>query len=359
MNAELVIYPQDDQLCCVLTEDGQPVEWLVDTDLQTSGLMTSGPQTLHRQDILLGRVRQVTPALSCVFVDIGLPHDAMLPLADAPVGIKAGQSIIVQIHRLTNADKGHQVTTVIELPGPFAVYIPQGSAKRRSKLRAFPSDVQQKLYQEDLSRLEKIWNSLLADSLQGQVPRCLLAAGDLVQTALISFISPDLKRILIEGDELFSRTYALVKDLMPAYLPLLALHVPGKGYGLAAVLGLTDLAVRVRQRKIWLDNGGFLVIDHTEALTVIDVNSGKDVKGRVNSDLRRRTNQIAAVEIARQLRLRNLGGNIVIDFLNLPDDAARSDLYAVMTAAMLRDRAKHRLLGFTALGLLEMTRTAL
>ena len=349
MNAELAIYPQEGRLCCVLTEDGQPVEWLAEDNLQT----------LHRQDILLGRVRQVTPALACVFIDIGLPHDAMLPLAEAPATIKAGQSIIVQIRRETTADKGHQITTRIELPGPFAVYIPQGSPKRRSKLRAFAADVQQSLYQDDLARLEKIWNRLLAESTQGPVPRCLLAAGNPLQTALISFVSPDLKRILIEGDEVFNRVYTLVKELMPAYLPLLSLHVPGSGYGLAAVLGLTDLPVRVKQRKIWMDNGGFLVIDRTEALTVIDVNSGKDIKGRANPDLRQRTNIIAAVEIARQLRLRNLGGNIVIDFLNLPDDAARSELYTAMTAAMMRDRAKHRLLGFTALGLLEMTRTAL
>jgi len=147
--------------------------------------------------------------------------------------------------------------------------------------------------------------------------------------------------------------------LMPPYLPLMSLFVPSRGYGLAAVLGLTDLPDILIRRKVWLDSGGFLVIDRTEAMTVIDVNSGKDVRGRENQSLRQRTNQQAAAEIARQLRLRNLGGIIVIDFVDMEDDSLRAEILDTMQQAMSRDRARHRLVGFTKLGLLEMTRTAL
>ncbi len=347
MNVELVIYPQGDGLCCVLLEDGRPVEMMTE----------DGALSSRRQDILLGQVRQVMPALASVFVDIGDEHDAMLPLGEAPANVKAGQPIIVQVRRETAASKGQQVTTHIQLPGPFAVYNPAGAPKHRTKLKAFDLARQKELYESDLARLQVLWASLLADSRKGRVPRPLLAAGEPLYSMLINGISPTLTQIRVEGDGLFNRVYELVKTIMPPYLPLLKLYVPRAGYGLSAALGLSDLADSLYQRKVWLDNGGFLVIDRTEALTVIDVNSGKDIKGKHNDALRLRTNQAAALEIARQLRLRNLGGNFVIDFLNM-DELSRQTLLETLTDSLSRDRAHCRLIGFTGLGLLEMSRTA-
>lgn len=336
-------------MCFVLLEEGRPVELMVDTQLQM----------LHRQDILLGQVRQVVPALSCAFIDIGEPHDAMLPLSQAPLDIKAGQPLMVQIRRETDPGKGHQVTTRIQLPGPFAVFNAQGIPKRRSKLKAFNAQQQKEYYEHDLLRLQTIWQHLQQECQHGPVPRRLMALGEPMYTALISFASADLQHIRVEGDELFSQVYRQVHDLMPPYLPLLSLYVPKNGYGLAAVLGLTDLADNLLRHKIWLDSGGYLVIDRTEALTAIDVNSGKDVRGRENSALRKRTNLQAASEIVRQLRLRNLGGIIIIDFLDLKSDEDREELLAAFAAALEHDRGKCRLIGFTGLGLLEMTRTAI
>jgi ribonuclease G len=348
MNAELDILSLNGLVSCVLLEDGCPAELLVD----------DGRTSPRRQDILLGLVRQVVPSLSCVFVDIGDSHDALLPIREAPADVKAGQPLMVQVRRETAAGKGHQVTTHIRLPGPFAVYNPTGAPKHRSKLAAFAPDEQKALFTADLQRLAAIWQTLLQDSNHGPVPRRLLALGDPIHTALISCITPELSKIRVEGDVLFRRVYDQIKTLMPPYLPLLTLHVPSAGYSLADVLGLGDLPEALVRRKVWLGGGGYLVIDKAEALTVIDVNSGKDIRGTANSTLRQRINNEAAAEIACQLRLRNIGGGIVMDFLNLDTDEEREALAETLRQALARDRAHWRVFGFTALGLLEMTRTA-
>ncbi|HBP37911.1 MAG TPA: hypothetical protein DD640_04070 [Clostridiales bacterium] len=357
METELAIYRQDGGTCHVLLEDGRPAELLAGS----SGSDESAGDfrmPLHRLDILLGQVRQSVPALAGAFVNIGMDHDAFLPIADASSGLKAGQSLLVQIRRLNNPGKGHQVTTQIQLPGPFAVFNPQGAAKRRSKLRQFAADRQEDLFLQDLARLDMLWNQIVQDSGKGPVPRLLFAAGDPLYQALTSFVSADLRRIRVEGEELFRQVYDLVQKIMPPYLPLLSLYVPAQGYGLAAALGLGDLPESLANRKVWLPGGGYLVIDRTEAMTVIDVNSGKDLQGRDNHALRQRINNQAATEIARQLRLRNIGGIILIDFLDLAGDESRQELLSVLETALARDKARHRLVGFTGLGLMEMTRTA-
>ena len=178
-------------------------------------------------------------------------------------------------------------------------------------------------------------------------------------TALSSFVSPSLRRIRVEGNDLFQDVYQEMKQLMPSFLPLLELYVPTSDYGLAAVLSLGDLPESLLRRKVWLENGGYIVIDRTEAMTIIDVNSGKDTRIKDTGGLRLRTNLLAAREIARQLRLRNLGGIVIIDFINLAGDEDKAAVQSALQEALEADRASSRLLGFTALGLFEMTRTAL
>jgi ribonuclease G len=348
MKTELAIYHQADAVCCALLEDGQPVELLID----------DRRKQLRRHDVLLGQVRQVATSLNAVFIDIGEPHDAMLPQEEAGQDIKPGQRLIVQIKRATAAGKGHQVTARIQLPGPFAVFNSEGPPMRRSKLQSFALAKQRALFAQDLARLRDIWQDIQQQSRIGPAPRLLLAAGDPLTTALTSFVSDSLANIQVEGDDLFAQVYTTVQNLMPPYLPLLSLFMPTGSYGLAAALSLTDLPQRLNDRKVWLDNGGFLIIDRTEALTVIDVNSGKDIRGRDNTGLRLRTNLLAAGTIARQLRLRNLGGMIIIDFIDLKDMADREALLDTFRAALARDRARCRVVGFTSLGLLEMTRSA-
>ena len=347
MKAEIAIYRQDNCLNIVLLEDGQAVEWLCDAD----------KTTIRRQDIILGKVTQVSAALASVFIDIGDSHDAILPLTEAPAKVKAGQQLIVQIRRLTADSKGHQATTRIRLAGPFAVYNPKGKSKPRSRLTAFDAAHQQAFFTADLQRLEQTWRQIDEQAVSGPVPRVLIPLGEPLHAALLRLITAETVKIRVEGEELFSRVYNLVQDLMPIYTPLLDLHVPRGGYGLAAVLGLGTLPDEVSRRKIWLKSGGFIVIDPTEAMTVIDVNSGKDTRGGENDALRLRTNCEAAAEIARQLRLRNTGGCIVIDFLNMASEEDQGKVVETMRQSLARDKAKSRIYGFTSMGLLEMTRS--
>lgn len=347
MKTEVAIYPMGSGICCVLLEDGQAVEWLDSSDLTT----------YRRQDIYIGKVTQVSQALASVFIDIGDDHDAILPGREAPANVKAGQSIIVQIRRLTPDSKGHQVTTRIRLPGAFAVYNPQGAAKRRSRLAAFDPERQQTLFAADLERLEQTWRQACEDARRGRVPRLLLPLGEPLRAALLAFVGAETTRIRVEGDELLDRVYSLVREVMPPYLPLLSLHVPRDGYGLAAALSLSTLPDDVTRRKVWLKSGGYLVIDKTEAMSVIDINSGKDTRGDENDELRLRTNCEAAGEIARQIRLRNITGSIVIDFLNMASEESRAEVAKTLGSALARDKAHCRIYGFTAMGLLEMTRS--
>jgi Ribonuclease G/E len=347
MKAEIAIYPENDSTCCVRLEDGRPVERLL-----------ACPERLNRQDILLGLVRKVQTALDAVFIDIGSDHDGMLPLSEAGPDAKPGQRVLVQIKRLRPAGKGHLLTTRIELPGPFAVFRADGPPNPRSKLRDFDETLRQHLYVEDLDRLQKVWQDISQQSSHSTAPRLLLAAGDPLVIALTALVTADVQLIHIEGDLLFDQVFQMVQTIMPFYLPLLALHVPDKGYGLAAALDLADLRERLNERKVWLSQGGSLLIEPAETLTVIDVNSGKDVRGDDPAELRRRTNQAAALEIARQLRLRNIGGMILIDFIRQDDPTDRETLLTTMRAVLSRDRARCKVYGFTQLGLLEMVRTA-
>lgn len=348
-NLELAVYSQGDLVYFVLLEDDKPVELIIDQP----------GKDIHRQDIYLGLVRKVVPALACAFVDIGTVHDALLPIAQAPPDIKTGRPLIVQIMKEAAAGKGHALTTRIQLPGPFAVLKTQGPNRRRSKLLAFSADEQERLFEKDLTSLRQTWAHLVAESGSGDVPRLLLACGNPMSTALRSFVSPSLRRIRVEGNDLFQDIYQEMKQLMPSFLPLLELYVPPSDYGLAAALSLGDLPESLSRRKVWLENGGYIVVDRTEAMTVIDVNSGKDTRIKEDGDLRLRTNLLAAREIARQLRLRNLGGIVVIDFINLTSEEDKTAVQSALQEALEADRASSRLLGFTALGLFEMTRTAL
>lgn len=346
---ELIVYRQQDTICFVLTEAGKPVEVL----------RTSADKVLHRQDVVLGAVRQVLPALAGAFIDVGEDHDALLPIAEASPDIKSGQRIIVQIRKENANCKGHRVTTRIELPGPYAVLLPFGHSRRRSKLRGLPRQEQDALYGKDLERLGHIWRQIMADSRTGSVPRLLHPFGDPCYTALITWVRPELARIRVDDLDLYNALYSQLAELMPQSLPLLQYRRREGDFGLAAITGLTDLDEQLNRRKVLLDSGGFIVIDQTEALTAIDVNSGRDIRGRTGQQLRLRTNLQAASAIARQLRLRNIGGMVVIDFLRSEQEADRTQIEGVLRQSLAPDRARLKLFGFSAMGLFELTRSAL
>lgn len=343
-----ICYYRGKTLYHVLMEDNRPVEVL----------KKEAGETLYRLDIMLGRVRQVMPALGGAFVDIGDQHDALLPLVDAPKTIKAGQDIMVQIRKQTAAHKGHRVTTRFELPGSYAVLKPGSHPLRRSKLRLFPASERDALFSQDLSYLEQRWDEISKTSQSGPVPRRLAALGDPTETAIANWVQPGLESIRVEDSSVYQSLYKILKKRLPWSLPLLCLHRADASGSLAALLGLSNLDDGLSRRLTWLDNGGSIVIDPTEALTVIDVNSSRDIRGRSKNDLRMRTNLNAIPVIAAQMRLRNMDGMIVIDFLRLKKAEDREKIAQAMKEAVLRDRGRVKLVGFSGLGLFELIRMA-
>ena len=352
MTDALALYEQDACLQVVKLEAGKPVEYWQEGDQDSQ----------RRLDIILGEVCDVSPSLQAVFVEIGTDQPGFLPLNEAPALISTGQPLMVQIKRLCEPPKGHQLTTQFQLPGPYAVLRPGRTPLRRSRLKTMPADKQAVYFDRDLQRLTAAWAAMTDQAESGSRPRRLASPGNLLDTALISLFTPATRVIHCEGAALYERVYQRLKQLLPSDLNRLKLHPEqeaGTGYRLPVVLGLSHLQEEMTKTKVYLKHGGFLFIEKTQALTVIDVNSGKDNRGRDKQNLINRVNLEAAEEAVRQLRLRNLGGMILIDFITVRKDEDREALEQHLRVQLAKDRAHVRLHGFTRLGLYELTRTAL
>lgn len=341
---QLAIYSQDDTLRAVLSENGQPVEYLQEVQ----------PGQVCRQDIYVGKIIRAVKALDAVFIDIGAEKDAMLPLAQCGATTSPGTPLIVQVRQVKSGDKGHLLTRNFQLPGPFAVYLPDSRPRRRSKLQALPAEQREQLFQNDLDRLKTMWHNLCLAAGAGQVPRLLASFSQVIDLALISYTGVGLKTIHVQGQATYAQVYARMQEILPQFLHLLRLHV-AQDYTLPELLGLGNIDRERQRRQVFLRRGGSLTIDSTEALTVIDVDSGS-TGGDSPADMRLRVNLEAAGEIVRQLRLRNMAGIIIIDFIDM-SSGDEQVLLANMRQLLRRDRGHSRLFGFTRLGLLEMTRT--
>jgi len=191
----------------------------------------------------------------------------------------------------------------------------------------------------------------------GSAPRRLGDYGAPLYRALCGLVGPAVASVRVDGSDLLAAVHAETARILPDALPLLSLSVPVGGYGLEAALGLSALDDAMHKRTVRLPSGGSIVVDRTEALHVLDVNSGKDVRSRPGDPLALRTNLEAAREAARQLRLRDLQGIVLVDFIRMRTDDERAAVAAAFREAAAGDRAKVRAEGFTKLGLFEATRS--
>ena len=351
----LAVYRSVGLLRIVLLRDGSPYEMLAEPDPLDAAAQSARP--LQEGDLVLGVVQRVVPDLFAAFLDIGEEHAGFLPLADAPPGCKAGQRTIVRIDRLMPDGKGHRVDARIALPGPYAVFRPDAEPKKRTLLRSMEPAAAAAAFERDLLRLSAEWSGLSGQSQQGPAPRRLGDYGSPLYRMLCGLVGPRTEAVRIDGAELFSLFHDEARRILPEFLPRLSLSVPVGGYGLEAALGLTDLPETIRRRTVHLPSGGSLVLDRTEALHVFDVNSGKDTRRRPGDPLALRTNLEAAREAARQVRLRDLQGIVLIDFIRMKTDTERETVAAAFREAADGDRAKVRVEGFTRLGLFEATRS--
>ncbi len=361
-------------------------------------------------NIYKGRVHNVEGSLKALFVDIGHEKNAFLHFWDAvpaamdeqveaverrggrgrkpritsndiPKLYPAGAEVIVQVNKGPIGTKGARVTTNISLPGRYLVLMPFGEMsgvsrkiedpQERARLRKILQELdipdgmgvilrtngegmQARYFVRDLALLLEQWRRVEEGMKTKTAPAVLLEEPDLVERSVRDFLTEEVDEVVVDNEEAEKRVRDLVGLISQRSLRKVKRHLAAEP--LFEAYGVNRQIENALRRQVWLKSGASLVIDETEALVSIDVNTGKTRGGKDHDDTIRKTNLEAAEEIARQLRLRNLGGLIVIDFIDMRSRRDQAAVYEKFKDCLRRDRARTHTLPISALGLLEMTR---
>ena len=353
-------------------------------------------------NIYRGKVSSVLPGMQAAFIDIGYEKNAFLYVGDAIIQkeyseydeevfhefkdynideiLSPGQEITVQVIKEPIGTKGPRVTTHITLPGRHLVLLPNadyiGISRRiendseRSKLKRIAEDIKPKGmglivrtasegkdlddFSHDISFLLKLWDSIKQKEHSGSVPRCLHKDINLIYRAVRDMFTLNVDKFIINDRQQHAKVLELVDMISPALK--MRVEYFSKNYDLFEYYQIETKIDRALARKVWIKCGGYIVIDQTEALTVIDVNTGKYIGGSNLEDTVVKTNIEAAKEIAKQLRLRDIGGIIIIDFIDMHEHEHQQMVLDSLRLALKKDRTKTIVVGMTGLGLIEMTR---
>ncbi|MDN5935041.1 MAG: ribonuclease G [Nitrosospira sp.] len=345
-------------------------------------------------NIYSGRVTRVLPGMQSAFVDIGLDRAAFLHLADIwrlrqsedadkPIEklLHEGKSILVQVIKDAIGTKGARLSTQLSIAGRMLVYLPQvphiGISQRiedeterkslREKLkqllppgekggfiiRTMAEAASEHHLRTDIEYLHKLWRDIEEKSSTA-MPALLYQDLNLGHRVLRDFVDDDTARILVDSRENFQKMIAFAQDYMANVAERIN-HYAGER-PLFDLYAVEEEIEKSLAKRVNLKSGGYLIIDQTEALTTVDVNTGGFVGVRSFDDTIFKTNLEAAQVIARQLRLRNLGGIIIIDFIDMENGEHKNAVLAELKKSLMRDRTRMTVSGFTALGLVEMTR---
>ncbi len=368
-------------------------------------------------NIYKGRVTRVLPGMQAAFVDIGLEKAAFLHGSDlyadlgeefiaedgaTPIEVEAdaaatngkaaarrvpiedrlkkGQEILVQVAKQPIGSKGARITGVISLPGRHLVFIPSsqhvGVSRRiedeneRARLKEIVQEerppeggfiirtacegLSKREIQGDIRFLLKLWKRIVAKSEQMSAAALVHYDMDLVLRTVRDLFTADTQRLIVDNPRDFQRIIDFVDTVMPRMKTRVELYEEAEP--LFDRFGIESQITKALERKVWLKSGGYIVIDHTEALTVIDVNTGRYVGKKSQEETVLKTNLEAVKTIVEQLRLRNIGGLIVIDFIDMEESANQREVFESLNAAVKKDKARSKLLPISELGLIEMTR---
>jgi len=368
-------------------------------------------------NVYKGRITRVLPGMQAAFVELGLARTAFLHVNDivsegahfdaqhvvaagtsgGPSGLPSavrdetvdirrlvnqGDDIVVQVVKDPMGAKGARLTTFISLPSRYLVFMPRGrgigiSAKiedeaERQRLRetmqqivgdmhpggyivrTAAEGIDEKLLASDLEYLERLWRHVGERSLRAAVGELVHEDLPLALRVLRDELGQGVERVLVDNEAELARLQQFVRDFTPAHAPRLEWHAGPRP--IFDLHGVEEEINRALECKVFLKSGGYLVIDQTESMTTIDVNTGGFVGHRNLEDTIFRTNLEAAVAIARQLRLRNLGGIIIIDFIDMVDEAHRERVLAALRQSLAGDYAQTQVAPISPLGLVEMTR---
>ncbi|MBH0098856.1 Rne/Rng family ribonuclease [Salinibacterium sp. NSLL150] len=390
----MVVRSKFDRIQIGVLEDGVLVEHYV-AKAQDASLIGN---------VYLGRVQNVLPSMEAAFVDIGRGRNAVLYSGEVDwdaaaensadgkpqarrieLALKPGDRVLVQVTKDPVGHKGARLTSQVSLPGRYLVYVPNGSMSgisrklpdtERSRLKkilkgVLPENVgvivrtaaegaTEEQLTLDVNRLTNQWADISAqvENAQNQGPALLHSEPDLLIKIIRDVFNEDFHKLVIEGDDARKTIEGYVRSVAPDLLDRLQAH-EGTVDSFEEYR-ISEQIEKALDRKVWLPSGGSLVIDRTEAMTVVDVNTGKFVGSGGNLEETVTKNNVeAAEEIVRQLRLRDIGGIIVVDFIDMVLESNRDLVLRRLVECLSRDRTKHQVAEVTSLGLVQMTRKKL
>ncbi len=381
----MVVRQRGERTQIAVLEDGVLVEHYVDKSSHQSFV----------GNVYLGKVQNVLPSMEAAFVDIGKGRNAVLYAGEVNFdasglegeskriesALKSGQSVLVQVTKDPVGHKGARLTSQVSLPGRYLVYVPGASMmgisrklpdKERTRLKQILKQVMpegagvivrtaaegaaEEELAHDVARLSAQWESIERKAKTASAPELLYSEPDLTIRVVRDIFNEDFSKLVVAGDEGW--------DLVDEYVRYVAPHLADRlvrwddeDEDAFARYRIDEQLAKALERKVWLPSGGSLVIDNTEAMTVVDVNTGKFTgKGGNLEETVTKNNLEAAEEMVRQLRLRDIGGIIVIDFIDMVLESNRDLVLRRLLECLARDRTKHQVAEVTSLGLVQMTR---
>ena len=366
--------------------------------IESNHLVEQYVQNINNQtiegNIYVGKVQNVINGLQAAFIDLGIPKKAFIHLKDILPKvniledetidyenlkitdyIKSGEPIIVEVKRDSTESKGPRLSTHINFKGRFIAYMPNANfitvsqkitdPKKREELtaivkkylpegtgaivRTISENATEEQIKQDIEYLVNRWNKVTAQKINSY-PKLIYNAGGMIRKIIVDIIDYGIDRIVINNKTLEEKLNKILEELN------MKVPIEITEEDIDDMYDIRKEKELVEKRKIWLDNGAFITIEKTEALTVIDVNSGKFVGKNKVEDTIFQVNKEATIEIARQLRLRDIGGIVVIDFIDMPNMETKQKLREIIKQEVLKDRSKVQIEEFTRLDLLELTR---
>ena len=396
MHKEIFINESMGETRIAIQEDGQLVEVYIEK------------QDNHRMvgNVYKGKVENVLPGMQAAFVDVGYELNAFLPFSEIgsdefiieengnkknrnnrnnkydniEVDLKKDQEIYVQVIKEPFAGKGPRVTTEVALPGRLLVLVPNANyigiskkiwdkyERRRLKkiarrlregnigiiLRTVAEGKSEEHIENDFNQLINNWNKIENKADREEAPVLVYEDLETASSVVRDLLTPDVEKIIIDSKRLYKKTQRYLEDISPSLLDRLELYKLKSP--LFESFGIESEIEKVMRPKVWLKSGAYLIIEKTEAMVVVDVNSGRFVGKKLHEENSLKINLEAAREVARQLRLRDLSGLIVIDFIDMKQDENRKKIYHELRKELRKDRAKVAVAPITEFGLLEMTR---
>ncbi|MFJ6278887.1 Rne/Rng family ribonuclease [Arthrobacter subterraneus] len=386
VDRQMVVRQRDDRIQIGVMEDGVLAEHFVSKTQQDSLI----------GNVYLGKVQNVLPSMEAAFIDIGRGRNAVLYAGEVnwdaagldgqprriELALKSGDPVLVQVTKDPVGHKGARLTSQISLPGRYLVYVPGGSMTgisrklpdvERNRLKRILKDrlpenagvivrtaaegASEEELTHDINRLRSQWETIEAKAASAKTlaPELLYGEPDLTIKVVRDVFNEDFSKLIVSGEEAWDTIEAYVMYVAPDLVGRLEKWT--KDEDIFAARRIDEQIQKALDRKVFLPSGGSLVIDRTEAMTVVDVNTGKFTGSGGNlEETVTKNNLEAAEEVVRQLRLRDIGGIIVIDFIDMVLEANRDLVLRRLVECLGRDRTKHQVAEVTSLGLVQMTR---